>query len=294
MRSRIPALALIAAGAVLSAAAPPVAPAVGAQPGGDGIDWVTIGAVNNPAYDGDDPFNRVRGRGGVGYEYKIGRFEVTSAQWREFFNASLNRPDGPIPWVLPATQIGSGMAPVGGVSWRTCAIFCNWLHNNKSLDRAAFLSGAYDVSTFGDRAGPGGVSTDPGSGNVVLVAIVSGDIAGDVTVGEVYTLRSLAGRIRGTVEATKDENLADRTDDAIKHVFAQDGIGIAGVSKAVQATGANGSIGIVKVGPRFDASGNEVAFGIDADIRAEGGRAPPPAGRTQRGNGAGGNRTPVP
>jgi formylglycine-generating enzyme required for sulfatase activity len=34
------------------------------------------------------------------------------------------------------------------VSWRTAAIYCNWLHNGKSTDAAAFMSGAYDVSTF--------------------------------------------------------------------------------------------------------------------------------------------------
>jgi formylglycine-generating enzyme required for sulfatase activity len=40
------------------------------------------------------------------------------------------------------------MLPVGGISWRTAAVYCNWLHNNKSSDASAFLSGAYDVSTF--------------------------------------------------------------------------------------------------------------------------------------------------
>ena len=44
------------------------------------------------------------------------------------------------------------------VSWRTCAIYANWLHNNKSSDRSAFLNGAYDVSTFGNRPGPSGES----------------------------------------------------------------------------------------------------------------------------------------
>jgi formylglycine-generating enzyme required for sulfatase activity len=41
------------------------------------------------------------------------------------------------------------MYPVGNISWRTAAIYCNWLHNGKSTDRNAFLNGAYDVSTFG-------------------------------------------------------------------------------------------------------------------------------------------------
>ena len=48
------------------------------------------------------------------------------------------------------------MIPTGGVDWRTCAIFCNWLHNGKSSARSAFLSGAYDVSTFGYISSAGG------------------------------------------------------------------------------------------------------------------------------------------
>jgi hypothetical protein len=42
---------------------------------------------------------------------------------------------------------------VGDISWRMAAMYCNWQHNGKSSDRAAFLSGAYDVSTFGFNGG---------------------------------------------------------------------------------------------------------------------------------------------
>ncbi len=114
---------------------------------------VRIDHASNPAYDGFDPFgDRVRGRGSVSYDYSIGKYEVTSGQWAEFFDAALNRPDGPIPWVLaPFTTGGSAnpMLPTGGITWRTAAVYCNWLTNNKSLDRSAFMNGAYDVSTFG-------------------------------------------------------------------------------------------------------------------------------------------------
>mgnify|MGYP000567542850 CR=1 FL=1 len=48
------------------------------------------------------------------------------------------------------------MHSVGDMSWRTAAIYCNWLHN-KSVERSAFLNGAYDVSTFGDSF-PAGLS----------------------------------------------------------------------------------------------------------------------------------------
>lgn len=140
-----------------------------AQPGPDGIDWVTIGAVGNAPWQGNGtPGDRAVGRGGVNYEYKIGRFEVTTSQWVEFFNAAYDRPAGDrlpflqppdhwgatstapntpggLRWTVPA---GREMWGVGDISWRMGAMYANWLHNGKSTDRAAFLDGAYDVSTF--------------------------------------------------------------------------------------------------------------------------------------------------
>jgi formylglycine-generating enzyme required for sulfatase activity len=134
-----------------------------------GIDFVTIGAVGNAPYAGFDPNNRVTGRGGVAYEYRIGRLEVTSAQWAEFFSAAYDRPASDrLPFLIPPTFWGgvpttptvpggrrwtttpqSAMLPTGDISWRMAAMYCNWLHNDKRPDREAFLNGAYDVSTFG-------------------------------------------------------------------------------------------------------------------------------------------------
>ncbi len=151
---------------VLAVIATLAAPASAAIDPNSGIDFVTVGAVNNPAWTGANSYNN--GRGSVGYEYNIGKFEVTTAQWVEFLNAAFDRPsndqipfvarptvfsgfavpgnNGGIRWTVPA---GTEMRGVGGITWRTAAIYCNWLHNGKGTDRAAFLSGAYDVSTFG-------------------------------------------------------------------------------------------------------------------------------------------------
>jgi formylglycine-generating enzyme required for sulfatase activity len=138
-----------------------------AQPDSSGIDFVTISQPGNAPWTGNGGFNNNKGQ--VNYEYRIGRFEVTTAQWAEFMNAALDRPSddhiphafAPTEWGgVPTTPInpggqrfnvpaGNAMLPAGGIDWRTCAIYCNWLHNNKSSDRSAFLSGAYDVSTFG-------------------------------------------------------------------------------------------------------------------------------------------------
>ncbi|MFO0831951.1 MAG: SUMF1/EgtB/PvdO family nonheme iron enzyme [Phycisphaerales bacterium] len=133
-----------------------------------GIDFVTVGAVGNAPWPGNGaPDDRAIGRGGVNYEYRIGKFEVTSAQWAEFYSAARGRSD-PIPWVQmpsvwggsvdgtwhgPGTRYrvnpGDEMRAAGGITWRTAAIYCNWLCNGKSSDFSAFMSGAYDVSTFG-------------------------------------------------------------------------------------------------------------------------------------------------
>ncbi len=146
-----------------------------AQPSSDGYDWVTIGAPGNAPWTGfSDPISPTYGRGGVNYEFRIGRTEVTTVQWVEFYNAALARPD-PLPfagmrwWGTPIhwgaevdpnyngagvrfrvrTDIAdAGMLPVNGISWRTAAVLCNWLENDKSVAPSAFMSGAYDVSTF--------------------------------------------------------------------------------------------------------------------------------------------------
>jgi formylglycine-generating enzyme required for sulfatase activity len=59
-------------------------------------------------------------------------------------------------WTVPA---GNAMLPVGGISWHTAAIYCNWLCNGKSQAASAFMNGAYDVSTFGYQ-GSSGIFTD--------------------------------------------------------------------------------------------------------------------------------------
>lgn len=135
-----------------------------------GIDFAAIGLPGNAAWQGDGtPDDRAIGRGSVSYEYRIGRFEVTTSQWVEFFNAAFDRPSNDLlPHLIPPTTwgavgttpttpgarrwsvpSGNEMIPVGNISWRMAAMYCNWLHNDKSASRGAFLNGAYDVSTFG-------------------------------------------------------------------------------------------------------------------------------------------------
>lgn len=164
-----PISARIAAAMVLGLGA---APAL-AQPDANGFEWATITNPGNAPYTGFDPFGYVTGRGSVGYEYRMARTEVSTGQWMEFFNTFCPR-EGNIPWVSDAFPAlwGAGIDPtytgpghrfrlkgindaahvgVYGVTWRTCAMYCNWLNNGKSSDAASLLSGAYDVSTFHDN-----------------------------------------------------------------------------------------------------------------------------------------------
>ncbi len=162
--------------AIVLAAAGLVTPLLFAQVDpATGIDFVTITSPGNAPWAGAGlPQDRAVGRGSVDYEYRIGRYEVTSAQWVEFYNAAYARPASenlphiavPTFWGGIPTQPPQGssrafrtipdtaMLPAGGITWRTAAMYCNWLHNGKSTAREAFLTGAYDVSTFG--YGPNG------------------------------------------------------------------------------------------------------------------------------------------
>ncbi len=98
-------------------------------------------------------------RGGVAYEYRIGKYEVTLNQYREFLNA-VGATDtyglwstemantaylpgiarGGMPGSYTYSVIGSGNSPVTFVSWFDAARFANWLHNGQP-------TGAQDAST---------------------------------------------------------------------------------------------------------------------------------------------------
>lgn len=160
-----------------------------------GIEFSTIRSPNNPGL----PFSTRdwtgierdrQGKGIVNYDYRIGRTEITTGQWLEFFNTFSSRPApasvtavlgsfnnfyaGPVwwgaqqvsdnpaqytaNWTLRTDVPNAAMIPVYGISWRTAAIYCNWLNNNKSSDWNALLSGAYDTSTWGKF--PNGTYTD--------------------------------------------------------------------------------------------------------------------------------------
>lgn len=145
-----------------------------AQPPSYGIDFVTIGDAGNVPCALPDPggISYATGRGGVPYEYRIGRLEITTIQWLQFVNTfstqggSWTNFGRPAHWgaQIDLSYIGpgeryelkpvanAGLLPVGGISWRTAAMYCNWLHNGQSAQTSSLQSGAYDASTFTTNA----------------------------------------------------------------------------------------------------------------------------------------------
>lgn len=130
------------------------------------IDWVTVGNPGNAA--------DTTGYGAVGYEYQIGKYEVTNAQYSEFLNAKASTDHylaNFAPWHTDTyslynpnnfaiTRSGSsgsytysvtaGWAnrPVTHVSWYDAARFCNWISNgqgNGDTETGSYaLNGASD------------------------------------------------------------------------------------------------------------------------------------------------------
>lgn len=132
------------------------------------FQFSTVGAVGNAPIRNDDAFySLVNGRGQVNYRYRISTLEITTGQWMAFLNtfpaASNPHPfwdtSGPVFW--GATRGSNGLyalrsdvpdaaaLPVGGITWRMSALYCNWLNNGKSSSRESLITGAYDSTTWG-------------------------------------------------------------------------------------------------------------------------------------------------
>jgi len=108
---------------------------------GIGMDFVTIGNAGNAADTGGTP-----GCGAVSYVYRIGKYEVTNAQWNTFTDAA-GAPTGNDGGYASSALFTGAQQPTNNVSWYEAAQFCNYL---TSGDKS---KGAYQFS--GDNANPG-------------------------------------------------------------------------------------------------------------------------------------------
>lgn len=150
------------------------------------IEMVTVSNAGNAPdpSDGDSSTGGTQNFGAVAATFRIGKFEVTNAQYVAFLNAvaatdtnalfSVNMeidPRGGIDQFGTsgnfryAVRAGMGDKPVVFVSFWDCCQFCNWLHNGRpgGLQSAGTTeTGAYDLTIPGAVAG-NTVTQSPGA-----------------------------------------------------------------------------------------------------------------------------------
>jgi sulfatase modifying factor 1 len=120
---------------------------------GINIDFVTIGNAGNPGdtRTGTDvlgyPLANPYGCGAVSYNYRIGKYEVTNAQWNAF-TAATGAPTGnPSNAYDQSAYYTGAQQPTNYVSWYEALQFCNYL---TSGDKS---KGAYQFN--GNNTNPG-------------------------------------------------------------------------------------------------------------------------------------------
>ncbi len=126
------------------------------------MDWVSIGNANNAAdtADGDENTIGTQRYGAVDHAYRIGKYEVTNAQYGEFLNAKgQSNANGIYNTNMPyrgITQSGTSGSfsytvttalanrPVVYVNWFDAARFANWMMNGQG--NASMETGAYTLN----------------------------------------------------------------------------------------------------------------------------------------------------
>lgn len=140
------------------------------------MDWTTVGDAGNPA----DP---TTGLGSVGYEYRIGTYEVTNAQYVAFLNSvAASDPNFLYHQFMGSSLIGGiirsgsdgsytysvkanmGNKPVNYVDFASAARMANWMTNGQGSGDTE--SGAY---TFTGTLSVSGVTRDLSNPNQVFV-----------------------------------------------------------------------------------------------------------------------------
>ena len=139
------------------------------------IDTVPVGNAGNIA-DTRYPTPRVASFGSVGYDYNIGKYEVTASQYTAFLNAvaktdtydlynenmngvygsGITRTGNPNDYSYDFSDLPDGTTeadwrnrPVNYISWGDAARFANWLHNGQPTGMQGSLTtedGAYAIN----------------------------------------------------------------------------------------------------------------------------------------------------
>ena len=137
-------------------------------------EWVEVGDPGNPN-DVKKHKDWTSGYGGVDYEYRIGKYEVTNDQYAGFLNAvaatdtyslyHTTMPNWIQSGILRSGVSGSyvytlkpnmGNKPVNFVSWYDITRFANWMHNGQPVgpqNASTTEDGAYTFTAF-ETVGP--------------------------------------------------------------------------------------------------------------------------------------------
>jgi len=110
------------------------------------IDFVNIGNAGNAGEQSALEDGDTTCYGGVSYNYRIGKYEVTNAQWNAF-TATAGAPTGNEGGYSQSAYFTGVQQPTNEISWREAAQFCNYL---TSGDKS---KGVYQFS--GDNTNPG-------------------------------------------------------------------------------------------------------------------------------------------
>jgi len=229
------------------------------------MDWSTVGNAGNAA----DPTN---GFGAVGYDYRIGTYEVTNAQYASFLNSvAASDPNG-----LYNTNMGSnarggitrsgsdgsftysvrenmGDKPVNFVSWFDAARMSNWMTNGQGSGGTE--SGVY---TFDGVFSISGITRDLSNPNQVFIptedewykAAYHQPAAQGGDSDDYWLYATMSNSVPTVASATSIGDVANPGQDVVNYLGGADWNGLSGNVTTVGSAGSTSFYGA------FDMNGN--------------------------------------
>ena len=249
----------------LAAAAASFVAASAAFAGSVTMDWSTVGNAGNAA----DP---TTGYGAVGYEYRIGTYEVTNSQYAAFLNAvAASDPNGlynslmgsnPRGGITRSGSAGSytysvkanmGDKPVNFVSWYDTARMSNWMTNGQGSGGTE--SGVY---TFTGGTSISGITRDLSNPNQVFLptedewckAAYHQPFAQGGDTDDYWPYATQSNSVPTVASATSTGDVANPGQDVVNYAFGADWNGQNGNVTTVGSAGSTSFYGA------FDMNGN--------------------------------------